>query len=188
MSLQVLNDNYKQIMTKVVEPMWKYQMKTLFQQNKLDKDDYISLVNLELTKAFKNYDSKKSNIYTFAQNVIKRKCYNEVRNCNRDCRKALAEAISLNAPLDNQDDGTELIFLIEDKVQDEISELTEKRVGEFISNLSNIQLRILLLKLLGFDNDVYAEVLHIPKNRVNDAIKNLKNIETTRSLYKRRFK
>lgn len=187
MSLKLLEDNWNSIMKKVIEPLWIHKFQTMYESVKLDKDDFISLAGEELTKAFAKYNSNASNIYTYAQHVVTKKAETELRNCTkRDKRKALYTASSLNQPI-SEDSDEEMILTIEDTRNEEITELSEHRVGNFVNSLSNQQLRILILQLLGFEVGDMPDMLNIPRKTMTDILKGLKSNELTRILYRRKF-
>lgn len=188
MSLKLLEDNWDSITKEVIEPLWKYKFQSMYESAKLDKDDFFSLAGEELTKAFfEKYDPDASNIYTYARHVVSKKAETELRNCTkRDKRKALYTASTLNQPI-SEDNEEEIIFMLEDKKESGTSELTEQRVGNFINALSNQQLRVLILKLLGFEMSDMPDMLHIPRKTMNDILKGLRSNELTRILYRRKF-
>ena len=185
----ILEKNWDSIVSKVIDPLWNNEFNYKYESLKLDYDDFVSLCGYELTKAFINFDGKKSNLYTFATNVIKRKAKTELRNWgNRNKRRSLSSASSLN---EMAFDGRQEEVL--DRLQTERegypvdSELTEKRVGNFVNSLSNQQLRVLILSLLGFDASDMPEMLQIPTNTMRDILNGLKSSDLTRILYRRKF-
>lgn len=187
MSLKLLEDNWGSIVKKVIEPLWKHKFQTMYESAKLDKDDFISMAGEELTKAFAKYNPNTSSIYTYAQHVISKKAETELRDCTkRDKRKALYVASSLNQPV-SEDNDNEMILMVEDKKNDTYNELNENRVGSFVNALSNQQLRVLILKLLGFQTSDMPDMLNIPRKTMNDILRGLKSNELTRILYRRNF-
>ena len=134
----ILEDNWEKIKERVISPLWYSKFKLMYENAKLDYDDFESLAGVELTKAMKTFDPEKSNIYTFATRVITQKAKTELRNCTqRDKRKTLHVADSIDIP------ESPVINKPSEEKQ-EISELTELRVGNFINSLNNNQLRILI--------------------------------------------
>lgn len=187
MSLEVLEKNWLEILERVVKPLWRNEFKSMYEAAKLDYNDFESLAGYELTKAFATFNNLKSNLFTYATNVLRNKARTELRNNTlRDKRRALTVSESLNVPI-SEDDDTELINFIEDKPEDTNSDLSEKRVGEFLKKLSNQQLRILVLKLLDFDNDDIPEILGLTKIKVNDSMRGLKRNDIIMMLYRRKF-
>lgn len=181
-----LENEWINIENRVVIPLWNASYKPMYESLKLDYDDFVSLAGYELTKAISSFDDSKSNLYTFAANVIKRKANTELRDYgSRDKRKTLSGARSLNVSTDDNDD--EEIDDIPSKVEEPNNLLSEKRVGEYLKNLSNRQLRIIVLKLLDFDATDIRGILGITQKEVNDAIKGLKSNELVRILHRRKF-
>ena len=61
----------------------------MYESLKLDYDDFESMAGEELTKAIRSFNPDKSNLFTYATNVINKKAITEIRNCTqRDVRKA----------------------------------------------------------------------------------------------------
>lgn len=183
----LLERNWEIIENRVILPLWKKQYETMYTSLKLDYDDFLSMAGYELSKAISSYDNQKSNICTFATNVIKRKANTELRDYgSRDKRKTLSVADSLNTCVDYGDvRNVDIPF---EEQQKENSQISEKRVGEFLIKLSNQQLRILILKLLDFDLKDVPFILNITKRSVNDSVKGLKSNELQRILYRRNYK
>lgn len=185
MSLELLGANWTAIVNKVVKPLWNNEFKVMYEAVKLDYDDFESLAGYELTRAFKTFTAERSNLFTYATNVIRNKARTELRNYgSRDCRKTLGYASSLNIPID-EDDDVELIDTIPDNSKEKDKSLSKNRVGGFIGKLSNCQLRILILQLLEFETDEIVEILDISKSKYNDAIKGIKSYEKSRILHQR---
>lgn len=183
----LLERKWGMIEKRVILPLWKKQYETMYASLKLDYDDFLSMAGYELSKAMTSYDSKKSNLCTFATNIVKRKANTELRDYgSRDKRKTLSVADSLNVCIDGDDEKTIGIPCHEE--QTENSQLSEKRVGEFLIKLSNQQLRILVLKLLEFDLKDIPVILNITKQSANDSIKGLKSNELRRILNRRSYK
>ena len=183
----LLEDKWETIEKRVILPLWNKQYEIMYTSLKLDYDDFLSMAGYELSKAMTSFDNKKSNLYTFATNVIKRKANTELRDYgSRDRRKTLSVADSLNVCTNGDDEKTIDIPCLEE--QKENSQLSEKRVGEFLIKLSNQQLRILVLKLLEFDLKDIPVILNITKQSANDSIKGLKSNELRRILNRRSYK
>ena len=182
---EILDKNWTSIVQRVIKPLWKNQFEQLYSNIKCDYDDFESLAGYELTKAFNTYSADKSNVLTFATNVIKRKAMTEIRNCTcRDKRKAGYLSDSLNIPT-NDEYETELIESIPDKNPVTNNEFTNLRIGYFLKNLSSQELKIIIMKLVELDDDDILEVLNINKDKYRDSIKSIESFENI--LYRRRF-
>lgn len=185
MSMHILEKNWSEIVNRVVNPLWKNKFCGMYESCKLDYDDFLSLAGYELTKGVASFDPNKSNIFTFATNLIARKASTELRNYgSRDKRRALTTATSLNVPVAEGED-TELIDTIMCSVGASESDGSDKRIGEYLQELSNRQLRILVLSLLNYDKQNIKSVLGISSAKLNDDIKYMSNGQTLRPLYRR---
>lgn len=177
----ILEEKWEAIKKRVILPLWNGKFKSMYESAKLDYDDFESLAGIELTKAIKNFNPEKSNIYTFATRVITQKAKTELRNCTqRDKRKTLHVADSIDIP-----ESPAINKPSEEK--QEISELTELRVGNFINSLNNNQLRILILSLLEFDATDMPDMLNMSNQTMHSILNSLKNTDLTRILYRRKF-
>ena len=187
MSLKILEDNCNEITIKVIKPLWESKFKKLYENAKLDENDFISLAGEELTKAFKEYDTDKSSVCTYARNVLNKKAMTELRDCTqRDKRKLNYISCSLNQP-EFPGSSEDMLYEVEDKKYELDDEFSELRVGNFINSLSNQQLRVLILKLLDFDTKDMPNMLNISKNTMNEILKGLKSSNVILTLYRRNF-
>lgn len=179
--LTIIEENWSKIKKRVIVPLWNGKFKSMYEKIKMDYDDFESLAGLELSKAINTFDPEKSNIFTFATRVITQKAKTELRNCTqRDKRRALyiAESIDVpNSPAVNKP--------VEEK--QEMSELSELRVGNFINSLNNNQLRILILSLLDFDTTDIPNMLNMSNQTMRSILSSLKDADLTRILYRRKF-
>lgn len=181
--LNYLETNWIAIKNKVILPLWKNKFKSMYESIKMDYNDFESLAGLELTKAIKTFNPEKSNLFTYATNVISKKAMTELRDCTqRDVRKTLYVSDSVDA-LDNS-----IVDSIPSKdAKKEISQLTELRVGGFVNSLNNNQLRVLILSLLDFESGDIPDMLNISNKTVSQIINSLKDTDLTRVLYRRKF-
>ena len=184
----LLEDKWNDIRQKVIIPLWNKKFKSMYNNIKMDYDDFESLAGIELSKAIKTYDSSKSNIYTYATRVISKKALTELRNCMRDKHKTLCVSDSIDRTYDNDSSNTlaDNIPYINNK--EEYSELSQLRVGGFVNSLNNNQLRVLILKLLDFDSSDMPDMLNISNKTINEIIRSFKNANLTRILFRRSFK
>lgn len=153
--MNILEENWDKIRQKVIIPLWHGKFKYMYESVKLDYDDFESLAGVELTKAFKIFDSEKSNIFTFSARVINQKAITELRNCTqRDKRKALYISESVDA-LDNS-----IIEHISYNTANEISldfnlsedDLSDK-MKKYLGRLSKLQREILFALSDGYTNE-----------------------------------
>ena len=177
-----LEENWTKIRDRVILPLWNGKFKHMYENAKLDYDDFESLAGLELSKAIKTFDPEKSNLFTYSTRVVSQKALTELRNCTqRDKRKAL----HISESLDDSENAVCDIAIDEEK--QEISELSELRVGNFINSLNNNQLRILILTLLEFEISDISHMLNIPNQMAQGIIRSIKDTDLTRTLYRRKF-
>lgn len=180
--MDLLQNKWNDIKTKVIVPLWLRKFKNLYENVKMDYDDFESLAAIELTKAMKTFNPEKSNLFTYATNVIKRKAMTELRDCTqRDVRKASYVSENVDA-LDKS-----IIENIPCLEKEERTELSGLRVGNFINSLNNNQLRVLILSLLDFDSGDIPSMLNVSSKTASQIINSLKDTDLTRVLYRRKF-
>lgn len=178
---EMLELNWERIKNRVISPLWHGKFKAMYESAKLDYDDFESLAGVELANAIKTFNPEKSNIYTFATRVITQKAKTELRNCTqRDKRKTLHTADSIES-------NDCAVYQTPAEEKQEISELSELRVGNFINSLNNNQLRILILNLLGFDVTDMPNMLNMSNQTMHNILNSLKDADLTRVLYRRKF-
>lgn len=181
--MEILQENWIEIKRKVIIPLWNKKFKSMYEHIKMDYDDFESLAALELTKAISGFNPQKSNLFTYATNIITKKAMTELRNCTqRDVRKALYTSKSVDA---SDKSIIENIPYIDNKNKN--SELSELRVGRFVNSLDNNQLRVLILSLLEFDSDDIPSMLNVSNKTASQIINSLKDTDLTRVLYRRNF-
>lgn len=186
--MNILEENWKDIQNRVILPLWNGKFRKMYEQAKMDYDDFESMAGIELTKAIKSFDAEKSNLFTYSTRVISKKALTELRDCTqRDKRKSLHLSESIDQPVNDDESCTigDTIPFVESK--NEISELTELRVGNFINSLNNDQLRVLVLSLLDFDCVDMSQTLNISTRTATEIARSIKDSELTRLLYRRKF-
>lgn len=179
--MDILQSHWSAIRKKVIVPLWNKKFKSMYESVKMDYNDFESLAGLELTKAIKTFDSEKSNLFTYATNVINNKAMTELRDCTqRDVRKTLHISESMdaleNTMIDNipaKDDGFEMIFVESGK------ESFSPKMEMYLKKLSKVQKQILFAMSEGFSNEEIIAGLHITPKEMSDAclaIKSYRNI------------
>lgn len=167
-NMKLLSDNWENINKKVIEPLWRHKFESKYLAVKLDKDDFLSLVGEELTKAFETYDGSISNVYTYATNVLTRKAKTEIRNMKRQKRLGELYAESIYQKIDNESDRT-IEDLIENESEEGKSEIeTELVLKEIFLLLKPKERKILKLSLDGLSNKDIADKLNMNLKMVND--------------------
>lgn len=163
--MKILQENWIEIRKEVILPLWIKKFKGMYENAKLDYDDFESLAAYELTKTIKHFDSQKSNLFTYATNVIQKKAMTELRDCTqRDVRKALYVSDSVNAIDKNIIEN----IPCHDTKADQ-APLSEKMV-QYLNRLSCLQKQILFLMSIGFDKSEIKIVLKITEKDLMDAL------------------
>lgn len=184
MACEILEDNWCSIQQKIIVPLWKAIYKSKYELTKLDYDDFESMAGYELTKAMANFDESKSNIFTFAANVIKRKANTELRDCSdRDKRAALYCSESLDVPISEDQPTTKLDVVAAPQVEDNTDPYKIKR---YLMQLSSAEKDVIIFKLIGFDDEDIVNTMGISKKKYSDAIKSMRIYEKASILRSRR--
>lgn len=184
MACEILEDNWCSIQQKIIIPLWKAIYKSKYELTKLDYNDFESMAGYELTKAMANFDESKSNIFTFAANVIKRKANTELRDCSdRDKRAALYCSESLDVPISEDQPTTKLDVVAAPQVEDNTDPYKIKR---YLMQLSSAEKDVIIFKLIGFDDEDIVNTMGISKKKYSDAIKSMRIYEKASILRSRR--
>ena len=167
MSLQMLEENWLRIVEMVIKPLWEKRFKDPYVFLKMDYDDFESLAGEELSKAFRTYNSEKSNIFTFSHNVLVNKANTEIRNKNREKRMGDVIAESLYAKMSEENDMT-LESVVENTISIEDSYCCDVQdvKGEVFKLLRPKEVKIIELTLLGFDDKTIAKALKMSSKDV----------------------
>lgn len=169
---RILEENWDDITAKVLKPLWNTKFKSMYESLKLDYSDFESMSGLELTKAFRNFQSDKSGIYTFATTVITRKAKSELRNFgSRNGKKTLSEAVSLESTVCGGSDMTiGDTIATQETDKDEIGELTQR----YLDSLTKTQREVALLFMEGFKEKKIKKMLGLSNDRYKLIIMNMK--------------
>ena len=179
----LLEQNWNEIKKRVILPLWNGKFKFMYESVKLDYDDFESLAGLELTKAIETYDSEKSNLLTYATNVITQKAKTELRNCTqRDKRKTLYVSESLDLLTEEGD----LSLLAVDEcfaiLESPENAFSDKMVA-YLNRLSKLQKQVLFAMAEGYSNDEIRTGLNITPKELADACVALKSYRNVSLLY-----
>jgi RNA polymerase sigma factor (sigma-70 family) len=173
--MDILSENWDEILIKVVRPLWHKKFESLYTSVKLDYDDFESLAGLELSKAMSSFNSSKSNIFTYSTTVITNKAKTEYRNWKyRDKRKADVISESLNKRVDENEDMT-LGDLIVAKEDCSCTEESDAKIiaGVILSNLKGKERGVIYYLMRGFKPKDIAAKLHVNERWVNNIIKDI---------------
>ena len=161
--MDILQSQWGAIRKKVIIPLWNKKFKSMYESIKMDYNDFESLAGLELTKAIRTFDSEKSNLFTYATNVINNKAMTELRDyTQRDVRKTLHISESMDA-LENS-----IIDNIPSKA-DSGKEILSLKMEMYLNKLSKLQKQVLFAISEGFTNDEIIAGLHITSKEFTDA-------------------
>ena len=182
MTLSLLENNWELIKERVVDKLWQYKFKSMYEKCKLDKDDFDSLANVVLTKAFKDdYNQNFSNIFTYATNVLDRKAKSELTYYHREKRWCGIPELSMQQMISNDED-----IAIEDTIcfveENGINPLTQR----YLDSLPAMQRRVAELIMSGYDNVFIKSSLGLSDDRFNMIFRRMKSEEKLEPLYKLR--
>ena len=175
----MLEKNWQKIKERVIVPLWHRRFKSMYESAKLDYDDFESLAGFELSKALINFDSDKSNIFTYATEVITKKAMTELRDCTRrDKRRVLHIAESVDA----------LDATVPEKMSYSIdTDITEDALSEkmklYLSKLSTLQKDILYAMSEGYTNEEIIMRLRITDKQRTEALSAIKSYRNVSILY-----
>ena len=175
--IHVTEEQWRYIQKEVIIPLWNISFSSMYEDVKLDYDDFLSMCGWEIDKAIKTFDPSKSSLKTFAVNVIKRKALTQIRDMKRNKRKADTYAVSIDVPYGDSD--IELKYTIVDETSIERIDIlgSVTNVCNYLRELSSMQKNILICKLLEFGNDEICAGLNISSKKLNDLINNMKRFE-----------
>lgn len=154
-----------------------------------DHDDIYSLAQFLLYKSVKNYDKDNANgasFKTFFYNILSRRIYaTYIRDKNRQCRSntrigkngevIFIPDVSLDAPTEETSDIKEKIasdYNVEDASEFDFT--VDENVENFMSSLSNIQRKILEMKMKEIPTDKIKSELGISAGRYTKEMESIK--------------
>ena len=186
MSLQLLEENWESIESKVIYPLWKYKFCSLYQSVKMDKDDFESLAGEVLTKAFKNYDFNESNIFTYSKMVLTNKARTEVRDRKREKRRAELVTDSLEQKA-GKDYDTPLEEILEDVRESNTAEAFELEVAILVINkyLQKKEQTVINLLLRGYNCKDISKMLNLDKDYIQNMKKKLNGNSSIRRVVRK---
>ncbi|MBD5551554.1 MAG: hypothetical protein HDQ96_10335 [Lachnospiraceae bacterium] len=148
-----------------------------------DLDDFYSLANEVFVDVMRRYDDSQS-FDTFLYSCLLNKIKTEMARRNREKRKADRMSISIDMPIEDDEDSTigDMItdgFTIEKILFEDNEEGFSKRMLSYLSRLSNLQKEVLRLNIAGYLPGEIREELHINEKQYADcyaAIHSYRNI------------
>ena len=140
----------------------------------IDNDDFYSLANEVFADVIKRYDGKQD-FDGFLYSCLTNKFKTEMTRRNRIKRQIDKNAISLDAP---NDDGIDLSEKIASDFNVETESCldfeTDDNVETFLDSLSNIQRKIIELKMNGYSVDEVKHKLNISNTEYNSVMKSIR--------------
>ena len=138
----------------------------------VDKEDFYSLANEIFTKALKDYDKEQS-FNGFIYSCLYKKFCTEMTRQNRYKRQADKLSISMDSPLNDEENGTigDIIAdssTIESNFFGEKEEGYSKEMTKYLRKLSTLQREVLNLISIGFTPNEILEELHINQKMYED--------------------
>lgn len=179
---QILNEYYKNNAKKLHSVVDKILLKFGGLSDK-DTDDFYSLANEIFVDVMKRYDNSQS-FDTFLYSCLLKRIKTEMTRRNREKRKADRMSISIDTPIDDDENSTvgDLIaddFTIEKELFEEKEEGYSKRMLMYLNKLSKMQKEVLELNVAGYLPNEIRKELQISEKEYADcyaAIHSYRNI------------
>lgn len=178
--LTLLETNWEQIKIKVIDKLWYGKFKYMYESCKLDKDDFDSLANLVLTRAFKNYNARESNVFTYAYNVLQRKAKSELTYYHRQRREGFIYAESIQAYVNEDGDFTLEGLVVDNKANASSfdTDIVEKEMLKLIKTKKDKQ--IIKLSMAGYKDVDITNMLNVPVRDIHSLREQLRQNCTIR--------
>lgn len=150
-----------------------------------DKDDFYSLANEVFVYAMRKYDGEQS-FDGFLYSCLSNKIKSEITRRNREKRKADRMALSIDAPV-RDDDGCTLGELIADsfdmeaEIFKEVNAVTHK-LEKYLAMLSRKQKEVLGLLSFCYKAAEIQEALHMTQREYTNTLENMRSYEKIRIL------
>lgn len=177
---QIINSYYKNEARKLHSLVDKILFKLKFD---VDKEDFYSLANEVFVEALGRYDGKQD-FDGFLYSCLTNKFKTEMTRRNRHKRQAEKMAISIDTPIEDEEDCTigDMIagkFTIENELFETREDGYSKRMLLYLSKLSVVQKEMLRLTIAGYLPSEIREELHITEKQYCDnfeAIHSYRNV------------
>lgn len=146
-----------------------------------EKEDIVQEGLIGLFKAIKDYDSTKQNSFkSFASLCIERQIITAIKTSNRQKHIPLNSSLSLNNTLNDSDNESSFIDIINaQNVEDPLETITKKEYYSSIkeklnSNLSDLEKKVLYSYIEGNSYINIAEKLDMPVKSIDNAIQRIR--------------
>ena len=157
---------------------------------KADYDDFYSIANMTLWKAYNSYDPNMGISFEgFLCSCLQKKFKTELTHRHRQKRILNQFAVSLDGINDNEEECSLLDFLssdfdtFEEATKRQGNEQYQDKVQQYISRLSNEQINILNLLMDGYKVNEICRILEISEKRYEENLKTLRSYENVKILF-----
>lgn len=155
-----------------------------------DHDDFYSIANMTLWKAYNSYDPNMGISFEgFLCSCLQKKFKTELTHRHRQKRILNQFAVSLDGINDNEEECSLLDFLssdfdtFEEATKRQGNEQYQDKVQQYISRLSNEQVNILNLLIDGYKVKEICRILEISEKSYEENLKTMRSYENVKILF-----
>lgn len=155
-----------------------------------DYDDFYSIANMTLWKAYNSYDPNMGISFEgFLCSCLQKKFKTELTHRHRQKRILNQFAVSLDGINDNEEECSLLDFLssdfdtFEEATKRQGNEQYQDKVQRYISRLSNEQVNILNLLIDGYKVNEICRILEISEKTYEENLKTMRSYENVKILF-----
>ena len=172
-SYNILIKKYSTLVKKMAEDYYKSNKNIKVEYEDLMQEGYYGLL-----QALDNYDERSSLFYTFASICIKREMERLIKSYSRNKQMVLNNAISLNKPLDSDEDTfIEDVIPSKDNIEEYVlSEIKSREIYDLKYEMPLEMSCVYELRLNRFTNMEISNLLEIPKKKVEKYVYNIKKM------------
>ena len=172
-SYNILIKKYSTYVKKLADEYYKNNKSIKVEYEDLIQEGYYGLL-----QALDNYDERSSLFYTFASICIKREMERLIKSYSRNKQMVLNSAISLNKPLDsNEDTFMEDVIPSNENIEEYVlSEMKSREIYNLKYEMPLEMSCVYELRLNRFTNMEISNLLEIPKKKVEKYVYNIKKM------------
>lgn len=172
-SYNILIRKYSTLIKKLADEYYKNNKNIKVEYEDLMQEGYYGLL-----QALDNYDERSSLFYTFASICIRREMERLIKSYSRNKQMVLNSAISLNKPLDNNEDTfIEDVIPSKDNIEEYVlSEIKSREIYDLKYEMPLEMSCVYELRLNRFTNMEISNLLEIPKKKVEKYVYNIKKM------------
>ena len=185
--LQPYCENDMRLLTKISQSIFMRFNEPL---TKADYDDFYSIANMTLWKAYNSYDPNMGISFEgFLCSCLQKKFKTELTHRHRQKRILNQFAVSLDGINDNEEECSLLDFLssdfdtFEEATKRQGNEQYQDKVQQYISRLSNEQINILNLLMDGYKVNEICRILEISEKRYAENMQTMRSYENVKILF-----